>query len=243
MALKVLKMCLTTSKHLSHNIVNELCNLISYNIKRSRLDDFKSQKAISEYAVLADEIKDSSGIKQMTVCFRWVDKNLSVHENFMGLFSLKGIGQSSDVITKSIKDVLMRCNMPFKDFSTQGYDGTSSMSGSLSGVAQRVKEFATSAHHVHCLAHCLNLTESDASKNVLLLQTALDITHKLVSFIKISTKRRHILYKVKLKQKNEIASPNNSMSLRSLCPTWWTVKASAIESVIHNYKILLETLD
>ena len=81
------KLCLTTSKHLSHGIVNELCNLIGHNITRSILNDFKSQRAISKYAVLANKKKDSSGVEQLTVCFRWVGKDLYVHEDFMGIYS------------------------------------------------------------------------------------------------------------------------------------------------------------
>ena len=31
--------------------------------------------------------KDSSGVEQLTVCFRWVGKDLYVYEDFMGLYS------------------------------------------------------------------------------------------------------------------------------------------------------------
>jgi hypothetical protein len=217
------------------------------------LDKFRSSRAITKYSILADETRDASGTEQLTVCMSWVDKSLSVQENFLGLFSLSGLGQSAEIITKCLKDVLIRCQLPFADLHGQGYDGASTMSGAVSGVAQRVKEFSPNAHFIHCLAHCLNLAVSDSAKTVSFIQAALDLVHQLVTFVRHSCKRTDVFHDVQEESSrqsntadnttNTSISPSPSTSLRPLCPTRWTVKASAINSVICNYEHLMLTLD
>jgi len=150
-----------------------------------------------------------------------------------------------------LKDVLIRCQLAFADLHGQGYDGASSMAGVISGVAQRVKDFCPNAHFTHCLAHCLNLAVSDSAKTVSLMQIALDVVHQLVPFIRNSCKRTDLFRDVQQESSEEFStamdtctSPRSpSISLRPLCPTRWTVKASAINSVVCNYEHLMQTLD
>jgi len=240
--------CLSSRIHLSHDIVNELCNLVGQRVLRMVLSEFSSLRAISKYSILGDETRDASGTEQLSVCFRWVDESLSVHEDFLGLYSLSGHGQTAEVLTHCLKDVLVRVQLPFADLHGQGYDGASAMAGAVSGVAQRMKDVCPNAHFTHCLAHCLNLAVSDSAKTVPLMQFALDLVHQLVTFIRHSCKRTDIFHDVQQesKQQSDYAegmhiSPN--ISLRPLCPTRWTVKASAINSVICNYEHLMMTLE
>ena len=242
--------------HLSHDIVNELCNLIGQRVLRMVLDEFSNSRATVKYSVLADETRDASGTEQLTVCLRWVDRSILVHEDFLGMYSLSGHGQSAEVITKCLKDVLIRCQLSFADLHGQGYDGASTMSGAISGVAQRMKEFCPNAHFTHCLAHCLNLAMSDSAKTVSLMQIALDVVHQLVPFIRNSCKRTDLFHDVQQESSEQFSavadtftSPSStiqrspSISLRPLCPTRWTVTASAINSVVCNYEHLMQTLD
>ena len=59
--------CLSKRIHLSHDIVNELCNLIGQRVLRMVLDKFSSSRATSKYSILADETRDASGTEQLTV--------------------------------------------------------------------------------------------------------------------------------------------------------------------------------
>ena len=148
-----------------------------------------------------------------------MDKNLIVHEDVLGLYSLSGIGQTAEVITSCLKDVLIRCNLSFGDLHGQGYDGASAMAGNISGVAKRVKAFAPHAHFVHCLAHCLNLAMSDAGKSVPLLQAARDVTHKLVSFVHSSScKRRDVFTCILQSDSDNITVMTNSFVHGSQSP-------------------------
>jgi len=154
--------CLSKRIHLSHDIVNELCNLIGQRVLRLVLDKISSLRAISKYSISADETRDASGTEQLTVCLRWVDNSLSVQANFLRLYSLSGLGESAEIITKCLKDVLICCQLQFSDLHGQGYDGGSVMSGAVSGVARSVKEFRLnlSVSHFLCIWCKLNCSST-----------------------------------------------------------------------------------
>ena len=43
------------------------------------------------FTLMADECADISNHEQLTVCFRWVDSQLEVHEQFIGLYEISDI--------------------------------------------------------------------------------------------------------------------------------------------------------
>ena len=92
---------------------------------------------------------------------------------------------------------------------------------------------------MHCLAHSLNLCLQDAGSQIPLLRDALDTVRDIVKLINYSPKRK-TLFSEKLHDHS--VSCNNS-GLKSLCPTRWTVRAEAIDAVIKQYTIIIETLD
>ena len=62
---------------------------------------------------MADETADISNTEQLAVCFRWIDKNIEAHEDFVGLHPLSRT--TADSIVKVLKDVLRRMNLDVKD--------------------------------------------------------------------------------------------------------------------------------
>ena len=93
------------------------------------------------------------------------------------------------------------------------------MLGHLKGVATQMRKEEPTAIHVHCLAHCLNLCLQDAAKIKLFKPGDGIITINLL---------RTFLFNIK----NEV-SPD-SQGLKPFCPTTWTVRTAAIESVVEN---------
>ena len=41
------------------------------------------------YTIMADETGDTSNIEQLVICLRWVDNELQIHEDFIGLHSME----------------------------------------------------------------------------------------------------------------------------------------------------------
>ena len=64
---------------------------------------------------------------------RWVDDELQVQEEFIGLYEVSTIEASS--LVAAIKDCLLRLNISLTKVRGQYYDGASNMSGLRKGVA------------------------------------------------------------------------------------------------------------
>ena len=70
----------------------------------------------------------------------------------------------------------------------------------------------------------------------------MDLIFQLVQLIKISPKRSTILKR--LQQEVTVSSGGQSLpSLRTLCPTRWTVRHAAINSILLNYELLVKALE
>lgn len=41
------------------------------------------------FTIMADETGDSANIEQLVLCLRWVDDELQIHEDFIGLHSME----------------------------------------------------------------------------------------------------------------------------------------------------------
>jgi len=82
----------------------------------------------------------------------------------------------------------------------------------------------------------------DVSKKCKLLRNTLDFIHNLiVQLIKISPERLNLFEN--LKSDVTLNTRETLPSLRTLCPTRWTVRHRAIASIFKNYKVLLTALD
>ena len=53
------------------------------------------------YSVMGDEAADISNKEQLVLCVRWVDDNLQVHENFVGIHKIPNT--TADEIVEVVK--------------------------------------------------------------------------------------------------------------------------------------------
>jgi len=100
-----------------------------------------------------------------------------------------------------------------------------------------LKNEVPAALPVHCLAHSLNLCLQDVAQQVELLRDAMDVVREIVGLIKFSPKRTH-LFNEKLLQ-----SDGPRCGIKPLCPTRWTVRTEAMQAVIKQYSVLMETME
>lgn len=85
---------------------------------------------------------------------------------------------------------------------------------------------------VHCLAHSLTL--QDAARSIIIIRDAMDIVREIVKLINYSPKGK-ALFASKLCEQDQQGS--------TLCPTRWTVRTAALESVFNQYKVLMNTME
>ena len=218
-------------KFMSPDIQNEILSIMSHFIQREIADAVSGQW----FTIMVDEITDQSNLEQMVFCLRYVDCNLNVHEEFVGLYSLEST--SADSIVSTIKDISLRMNLSLKNCRGQCYDGASSMSGGRSGVAKQIMDLEHKALYTHCYGHALNLAAQDAIKHSKIMEDCLDTTYEITKLIRKSPKRETIFRK--LAEEIQVGSPG----IRTLCPTRWTVRAEALASISENYQVLQATWD
>ena len=61
------------------------------------------------FTIVADEGADITNKEQLVIFFRWVDENLQVHEDFVGLHPLTDI--KADAVVKVIHDTIQRMDL------------------------------------------------------------------------------------------------------------------------------------
>lgn len=161
---------------------------------------------------------------------RWVAKpELEVHEDFIGMYELSRTDAEST--TAALKDVLLRCNLSLADLRGQAYDGAANMSGRLTGTATRIRQEQPLAQHIHCANHCLQLTLQKCASESSVVSAALSAVQETAVFLRASPKR--------LAQFQSVCDAINdeaNYNIYMLCPTRWTVRSKAIESLLRSYQ-------
>ena len=216
-----------TDKYTAPDMQNEILKTMGLHVLRQVVESIRSAPFLT---LMIDETTDISNKEQVVVCFRWVDSNLEPHEEFIGLYQVDSTQASALVAT--IRDVLQRVNVSITKLRGQCYDGASSMSGSRGGVAIQLQREEPRAVYTHCYGHALNLACSDAVKNGKIMRDALDTSYELIKLVKKSPRHDATLHKLKEQM------PDHSPGIRVLCPTRWTVRVQALQSILANYEML-----
>ncbi|XP_070549960.1 zinc finger MYM-type protein 1-like [Ptychodera flava] len=219
--------------YLSPVIINEQISLMGHTLLRKILSEIHVAKW---FAILADEVRDVSNLEQLSISVRWVDENLEIHEDCLGLLQVPST--HANVLTQGIKDIMVRCSLPLVLCRGQAYDGASSMSGRLNGVAAQISRVEPLALRVHCLAHSLNLALQDMARKCTAIRDALDICKSISQLINWSPKRMQLFH-----QWQKEFGQSHAGNIRPLCPTRWTVRTGAINAILVNYDALLSTMD
>ena len=115
------------------------------------------------------------------------------------------------------------------------------MSGIRNGVQALMKSEVPEALYVHCLAHNLNLVLKDVTNKSELVRNVMDFIYNLVQLIRFSPKRLSLFDS--LRKDIALQGDGSTPSLRVLCPTRWTVRHTAINSILRNYQVLIDALE
>ena len=220
------------NKYQSPEIINECMGLLSNELLRNFLKDIRDAQI---FAVLADETRDISNKEQLSICIRWVDQDFVIHEDLIGMIHV--VHTDAESLYLAIRDVLLRCGLPISQCRGQGYDGAAAMMGHLRGVAKRFQDDEHRALPVHCFAHSLNLCLQDATKMCNIIRDSLSLVKEIHQLLSNSPKRNELFNEIK------VETCPDAPGLRPLCSSRWTVRTSAIESILKIYEALLDTVD
>ena len=140
----------------------------------------------------------------------------------------------SDYIIRTLRDY----NLDPALIVSQGYDGASVMSGSCSGVQQRIKMIAPNVTYVHCYAHCLNLALVDCVRKVQDASEFFALMELLYVFI--SSTKAHELF---LKKQAELHPDKQTRQLQQLSDTRWACRYFAVDAICCRYDCVIATLE
>ena len=216
----------------SHEIQNEMLNLMSQHVLRGLVTEMKAHKY---FAIICDEVTDEARQQHLGISARWTDSDFNVSEDFLGLYAISRADAHS--LSALIQDALLRLSLDITDCRAQCYDGASVMSGHISGVSQRLMSIESRIIYIHCFAHSLNLAVQSTARNIPLFRNMFDYLKDIINIIRASPKRTKIFCDAV----SEHQSPSRK-SLRPLCPTRWTTRFQSIDSLLENYESVMATL-
>ena len=216
---------------LSPEVQNEQMELIAHAVLREVAKQIQQRKF---FAIIVDETTDISTQEQVSLCFRTIDDQFQIYEDFLGLY--KTCATNASTLTEIIKDALLRFDLPISLCRGQCYDGASSMSGVTTGVAARIRELEPRALNIKCLAHSLNLAVQTCTTDNRIMMDAMSSIQEVSKLIGASAKRlgQFELYQIEL-------APD-APTVRPMCPTRWTVRLRTLQSFVANFKPILLTL-
>ena len=200
----------TKYKWLSHEVQNEMLELMAFNVLSVVLSDL--QTAVS-YSIMVDETTVCSTKEQIVLCFRHCDVGLQLglqmHEVFARFCDLAQQGENT--LFQTVTTVLQSFNIDLNECRGQCFDGAVNVAGRLSGLQDKIRNAEPRALFVHCLAHNMNLVVQDAVSTISAYRDALSL-RKTITFIIDSSKRLKRFEHIQMIDAN---------SLRPFCPTWW----------------------
>lgn len=213
---------------------NEFISLMAKTVTLSIIKDIQ---IAGIYSILIDETQDLARHEQVSFIIRYVDSSLNTHEVFIGFFrTARTDGRS---LTNLIKEVLNSYNLRIEDIRGQCYDGAASMRGSYSGVQARILTENPLAMYIHCHAHILNLCLVDLAKQVAYVRNTFGTLNALYTFIGASSKRYGIFEQIWVKMGNK----TGPKTLKSLSDTRWSCRLDALNSVLLNFTVIVNTLE
>ena len=131
----------------------------------------------------------------------------------------------------------MADDLPLSQCRRQAYDGASSMNGHLSGLAARITKDVPTAIFVHCFPHCTNLCLQSVARQCVPVRDALGLVMEVSQLILYSPKMSSLFLTLQSQM-----TPD-SKTLKSLCPTRWTVRTAAISAILSNHTVLCAALE
>ncbi len=137
--------------YLSPEIQNEIIDIISKFV----IEIIKPKKW-NYFSIIVDDTADIAKHESVSICLRYVDDDLAIHEKFMGFI------RTSTTTSAALCAILLKVMRSFGlDYESklvgQCYDGAANMSGKKNGLSVQIRKLAKKAIYVHCYAHQLNL--------------------------------------------------------------------------------------
>ena len=194
-------------------------------------------KKANFFAVMADEIADTSNTEQMSIVLRYVNEDCEIKEDSI-LFCACRNGTTGEALANNILTTLQHHGLDLRFLRGQGYDGAGAMAGSVNGTAKRIQTTYPLALYTHCYSHKLNLVIVQAC-SIQQIWNAMGVVSKVAFFFENSPKRQAAL-EDKISQTEQ---PNKKKHLIDLCRTRWIHRHEAFENFAQLFEVFVDLFE
>ncbi|XP_040381762.1 zinc finger MYM-type protein 1-like [Oryza brachyantha] len=230
----------------SSEIQKDIIHCFAAEILRSILDEIGHDV----FCLLVDESRDVSCKEQMAVVLRFVDKQGSIQERFVGLVHVKET--TSAYLKSSIDALFVKYNLSLKQLRGQGYDGASNMRGEFNGLQSLIMRENGSAYYIHCFAHKLQLVIVAIVKKYKGIGNFFDMISVLLNVMGAPSKRRDMIRDInyELVQKalgcgllETGTRLNQELSLQRPGDTRWSSHYKTLKSLVDLFPTAMKVLE
>nr|XP_047145808.1 zinc finger MYM-type protein 1-like [Hydra vulgaris]XP_047145866.1 zinc finger MYM-type protein 1-like [Hydra vulgaris] len=215
-----LNSCAKNASYISNSSQNELISCCGQYIQNILVSKIKENQFFS---IIADEASDCSNQEQLSLVIRFIDKSYDVREEFMGFLHCE-LGSTGEALCKTILSSLKDFSLDISNCRGQGYDGASSATGHVKGIAKRIKDLNHKAVYTHCFSHRLNLSVINSCK-IQEVRNMMEHVKQLSYFFNFSESRQNLL-EVAITEHCPLATKKK---LIDVCCTRWVERITGLD--------------
>lgn len=129
------------NKWLGHDVINESLHMLGAAVRDKILAEIRECEF---FAIMLDETTDISTKEQVSICIRTVSADkYQINEYFIGFYNTDRTDAES--LFQIVETATAECNLDIRKCRGQAYDGAAAVSGSLTGLQERIKQVEPSA--------------------------------------------------------------------------------------------------
>ncbi|XP_028394403.1 uncharacterized protein LOC114518580 [Dendronephthya gigantea] len=184
------------------------------------------------FGVMADTTPDISNKDQLAVAVRYLDTN---DQRVERLIQVKEVtDKTGEGMANATLSSLAECKIDNSTLCFQTYDSASNMSGKYNGAQKKLSEkVEREIIYVPCIAHGANLVSEHSSNSSALIKNMYEVLEAIYVFFNASTKRSKALADL-------LKEVENSLQLRNLSKTRWTVRPESVEAAWRSFDTVVE---
>ena len=189
------------------------------------------------HSVVVDEVT-SHNDQFMAICFRFVDKNKQIREEFVEFLEVDRI--TGEHLADKLLHFCSQTHLDLHQNRGQCYDGASNMSSIKKGLSGTILERNNKSVYTHCNSHILNLSIAGTVK-VGTVESILEQMKAVDIFFNYSPKREGLLEHA-VQNSEEISCAKKKL-LISLCKTRWSERDKAFLHFYNSFPHVIEALE